>query len=233
MSAGRDAMAACDSEAARLLPWFVTGQLEGDQAERVEAHLAGCSVCRADLAEQRQLRDALGSDDRVEYSPQPSLQKLMTRIDELDREWAPPSPPPAPHSAAPARTFAVPRWLVAAVVVQTIGLAFVSSLLWQRSSDRAAPAAYQTLTSTSPGMTLRPQVRVVFAPGTTVESVAGLLQGVHARIVDGPSDAGAYALALTSGAGAASDLQASLARLRADGRIVFAEPIVEDAREAR
>ena len=233
MSAGRDAMATCDSEAARLLPWFVTGELESDQARRVEAHLAGCTVCRADLEEQRQLRDALGTDDRVEYSPQPSLQKLMTRIDELDREWTSSSPPPAPESVAPARTFAAPRWLVAAVAVQTIGLAFVSSLLWQRSSDPTVPAAYQTLTSTSPGMTVRPQVRVVFAPGTTVEGVAGLLQGVHARIVDGPSAAGAYALAVAGGAGAPPDLQASLARLRADGRIVFAEPIVEDAREAR
>lgn len=233
MSAGRDAMATCDSEVARLLPWFVTGQLAGEEVERVETHLAGCTICRADLVEQRQIHDALSTDDRVEYSPQPSLQKLMTRIDELDREWAPAPPPPAPQSAAPARNFAVPRWLVAAVVVQTIGLAFVCSLLWQRSGDRAAPASYQTLTSISPSTALHPQVRVVFAPGTTVDSVAGLLQGMHARIVDGPSDAGAYALALPVGAGVATDLQASLARLRADGRIVFAEPIVEDAREAR
>src|SRR4051812_33093068 len=76
----------CDSESARLLPWHVTGQLTADEAARVEAHVQACAECRAELEQQRELRAVLRGEDRVDYAPQPSLQKLMTRIDELDRE---------------------------------------------------------------------------------------------------------------------------------------------------
>jgi len=242
MSEPRDALE-CDSESARLLPWFVTGQLAADETARVEAHVNACPVCRADLARQRHLRDCLRADDRVEYSPQPSLQKLMSRIDELDREL--PAATPTGHGrgvlvaevssaiASATQRWAPTRWLVAALIVQTVGLGLLSTLLWGRSPVANGSAPYQTLTAAPPAVATGAavaQLRVVFAPATTVDGMAALLRQVQVTIVSGPSDAGAYALALAPHAGS---LGASLAQLRADPRVVFAEPIVDTASAPR
>ena len=74
------------------------------------------------------------------------------------------------------------------------------------------------------------RLRVVLAPGTTAQELASLLAAIDARIVYGPSPAGAYALALSPDA-TDEAMAASLARLRADARVLFAEPLrVEPAR---
>jgi anti-sigma factor RsiW len=218
----------CDSESARLLPWHLTGQLDADEAARVEAHVQACAVCRADLEQQRELRAVLRGSDRVDYAPQPSLQKLMIRIDELDRELPDATPTPAAPRAVSTtpRRFAPTRWLVAALLVQTVGLGLLCTLLWGRSTTATPAASYKTLTA-PPSLTAgsAAQLRVVFAPGTTVEAMGQLLREAQATIVSGPSEAGAYALALAPAR--AASLDASLGRLRTDARVVFAEPIVD------
>src|SRR5579864_3619220 len=42
-------------EAALLLPWYVTGQLEHLERARVDAHLKVCARCRAELAREQRL----------------------------------------------------------------------------------------------------------------------------------------------------------------------------------
>ena len=39
--------AVCEAEAARLLPWYVTGTLAATDMERVARHLERCAACRA------------------------------------------------------------------------------------------------------------------------------------------------------------------------------------------
>lgn len=230
-----EATSGCDSEAARLLPWFATGRLDAEDATRVAAHLAECVTCRDDLEAQRSLHGVLTADDPIEYSPQPSWQKLMTRIDELDRELPVATTVVEPrHGHAPAAAYAgrgnATRWLVAALVVQTFGLALLGALHWGRApTDGEAPAGFRTLASAPTASVSAAAVRVVFAPGTNVEQVAALLRDIDARIVDGPSPAGTYALALAApAAGEADAVAMAIGRLRADARIVFAEPIRED-----
>jgi anti-sigma factor RsiW len=208
----------CDNEAARLLPWFVTGRIEADDAARVQAHLAGCASCRADLAEQRQWRDLMQSDEKVEYSPQPSLQTLMSRIDELDREIAPVAVASVAVPAGDVELADVsvrsspPRWLVAAVVLQAVGLGLLGSQLWQHTRGASANAEYVTLSSIEGPAGNAPHVRVVFAADTTIDGVATLLCAVRADIVAGPTEAGAYTLALRSAPDApASSTQVLLA----------------------
>jgi anti-sigma factor RsiW len=216
----------CDSEAARLLPWYVTGRIDAADAARVDAHIATCLICRTDLATQRELRALTQAEERVEYSPQPSLQKLMSRIDELDREIAEPSPPASvPESPPPARAN-VPRWLVAAVVLQTVGLALLGSLLWPRAGIRNDSAPYVTLGSVEAVVNAAPRLRVVFAPDMTVSSIARLLGAVRADIVAGPTESGAYTLALRADSSLPASVDTSLAQLRADPRVLFAEPVI-------
>ncbi len=49
-----------------LLPWYATQRLDADDLAFVEAHLAGCASCRAELAVEAQLRalQAQASDAR-------------------------------------------------------------------------------------------------------------------------------------------------------------------------
>ena len=48
--------ARCGEEAARLLPWYVTGRLSPADLERVSSHLQRCAICRADVAHERQVQ---------------------------------------------------------------------------------------------------------------------------------------------------------------------------------
>jgi len=221
-------VAVCDSEAARLLPWLVTGRLDADDAARVEAHISTCPICRADWGAQHGLRELVRSDDGVEYAPQPSLQKLMSRIDELDRELAPVTAATDAAPAMPRSTSALPRWLIAALVVQTFGLGLLGTALWRHSSTEptASASRYETLTSAPVSTDGRPQLRVVFAPGTTLAELADLLGSVHGTIVSGPSEAGAYTVAVPGDRARPEASDAPIVRLRTDRRVLFAEPVV-------
>lgn len=209
--------AACSSDAARLLPWFVTGRLDADDAARVEHHLRTCESCRAEVEHDRALHALLTGDDRpAALSPTAGFQALMTRISETERAMPEATPPP---SEAPPPTRRASRWLAAVVVVQALALALLGTALWR---DTEAPAPYRTLTQGASSAATA-HLRVVFAAETTAGELGTLLAAIDARIVDGPSPAGAYALALADADDQA--LASSLATLRSNPRVLFAEPL--------
>ena len=49
---------AAHREAQDLLPWLANGRLDGAELQRVQAHLATCATCRADLDTLYTLQDA-------------------------------------------------------------------------------------------------------------------------------------------------------------------------------
>ncbi|HEY1929533.1 MAG TPA: zf-HC2 domain-containing protein [Caulobacteraceae bacterium] len=51
-----------------LLPWYLTGRLDPDEAGRVEAHLDECGACRDELAAERRLREAVLSAPEPEFA---------------------------------------------------------------------------------------------------------------------------------------------------------------------
>jgi anti-sigma factor RsiW len=217
----------CESEAARLLPWLVAGRLQPADARRVDEHLATCPVCRADFDEQRQLRELIRAEETIEHAPQPGLQKLMTRIEELDRELPSVAPPGASAAVPPA---GVPRWLVAAVIVQALGLGLLGGIVWRNAETAIPSAPYQTLASPAPSTDRAPRLRVVFAPDMTLADLASVLGPMHGTIVAGPSDAGAFTVAFPDDRAHAAALDAHVTRLRADPRVRFAEAVVTAAR---
>ena len=211
----------CDHEAARLLPWLVAGALSVREAERVQRHIDECSVCAEDLQRERRLQAVICEEPVVEYAPQPGLQNLMNRIDELQRDLpslAPESPRQQPHFVQ--RRFGAVRWLAAAAIVQAVGLGILGTLFWQRGVELRAPR-FHTLTATEPAPRAASQIRVVFAPGMTVQSLQNLLREIQATVVSGPSDSGVYTLSLVQG-GAITEIV--LSDLRANANVLFAEP---------
>lgn len=216
--------ATCEAEAARLLPWYVTGRLAAADRERVARHVEHCAICREDLAHEESMRTAVRAGGPVEFAPQAGLARTLARIDELTRE----APLAAERPNAPeSRRFSATQWLTAAVVVQAIGLGVLGATLVDRSAAERASPRYATLSAPAPAAG-GPRIRAVFTPSLTLAELRGLLGGHHLQIVDGPTEAGAFTLASGDAADSAR-LDALLAGLRADARVLFAEPAVNDA----
>jgi hypothetical protein len=225
--------ARCDEEAARLLPWYVAGRLAAADVERVTRHLERCAICRDDVVHERQVRLLMKSDARVEYAPQAGLARTLARIDELGRET--PDPEPAFDDPIPvsARRVGAVQWLSAAVVVQAIGLGVLGASLFHRSTPDPTSPRFETLSSSPVSIAPGPHIRAVFTPTMTLAELKSLLATGGLTIVRGPSEAGAYTLASTGPHGTSSGIDAAIAALRTDSRVLFVEPAVDDEPAAR
>lgn len=208
-------IARCEQEAARLLPWYVNGSLAPSEAERVASHLERCEICRADAEHQRTVRALLKSDARIEYAPQPGLSRTLERIDALEHEAA------RTWSSTGVRRPL--RWLVAALIIQAIGLGILGGLVYHGRGVQTA-ARYSTL-STQLSAPSGLELRAVFAPSMSVGELKDLLAAQHLSIVGGPSEAGAYTLAVTTPGLRREQLDGVIAALRGDPRALFVEPV--------
>jgi hypothetical protein len=111
------------------------------------------------------------------------------------------------------------HWLVAAVLVQALVLAVIGATTGVR---------YLTLSSGRPPPALESPIRAVFASTMTLAELRSLLVSHGLMIVRGPSEAGVYTLVATDPHDSAGRLGATMAALRADARVRFVEPAVND-----
>jgi hypothetical protein len=234
----------CADDAASLLPWFVNETLSAEDRGRVEAHLADCAPCRAELAAERRIRTLLRQPEAVQAVPQLGLRKLLSRIDEErplaegQHAVADNTPVHAAHVAhsapAPGLTrarrarrpwhTALTPWLAAAVVVEAIGLGVLGAQSAHQRNGLES-ASYSTMTAIAPSATDGPGFRVVFTPGMTLIELRDVLRAQRLVVVAGPSEAGVFTLRLAGGATDADASADALATLRADPRVRFAEPV--------
>ncbi|WP_019833522.1 zf-HC2 domain-containing protein [Sphingomonas sp. PR090111-T3T-6A] len=196
-------------ETERLLPWYVTGQLDPEDRLQVEAHLAECEECRAELMLERKLG---GEVARLPIGAGLDWEAFSRHLD--------PAPPPAAPEgrvlpmirralARPGRT----GWFLSAQAAFIAALAVLIVPVL-----RPAPAPYHAL-----GAAPTPangNAIVIFRPDTSEQALRETLNANGARLVDGPTAADAYVLHLP-----AERRDAVIARLRADHDIVLAEPI--------
>ena len=185
-------------------------------------------------AHERSVRGLLRGDAPVEYAPQAGLAKTLARIDELGRDApAPAAPAVRAASGTPRRTTYAVRWLSAAVLVQALGLGLLGgAFVARRAADAAAPR-YQTLSTPAPTVAPGVHIRAVFTPATTLGELKALLAAQQLTIVRGPSEAGAYTLGSVDPRFAASRLEPTIGALRADARVLFVEPALNDEASAR
>jgi hypothetical protein len=135
------------------------------------------------------------------------LKHLLQRLDAPEPE------------TTPVRFWSSGRWtrlLAVAVVVQAIGIGALGVRLWSDQTPH-----YRTLSQ--PAL-LEPAgaLRVVPATGMKLADWNQLLHELDLRVIDGPNDAGAYAVVP---AGSTLSSAALLRRLRADRDIRLAEPV--------
>ena len=227
------------------MTWVVGGSADAATRDEVVRHLAGCERCRQEYDFQCRLRDALQAEPaaatghgQAGHEADSALQGLWQRVDEQnahDTAQAPaaaataatagaamPAAAPQPAASPPGRRPAAnapawTRWLVAAVVVQAVGLVLMSGPALR---PETAPG-YGTLSS-APTATPAAQLRVAPAPGMSLGEWQALLRSERLRVVDTSADGRYYGLA-TEGSGPAD--AGLLARLRADPRLLMVEPV--------
>jgi hypothetical protein len=210
-----------------LLPWIANESAAAKELARVEEHLRDCRECQEELTFQRQLREAIRSEEAIVLAPQTSLNKLMQRIDsaaDMDDEQgvAPAAVKPVVARREPARL----RWLPIAAAVQGIAIAGLLAALWSQSRDELTAGRYSVLTTPTAAVAGGPVIRVVFGGNVALADMNRVLRSIDAQIIAGPSEAGVYTLGLASGAADKSGVEKAIAQLRADGRVMFAEPAV-------
>lgn len=195
----------------KLLPWYVTGTLDPVEQRLVEDHLARCAECRAALEAERRLHDAV-----VAMPPEvPGAWETL-------RDRAIASTP----EAAPVRRsfFAAPGRLTALAASQIailgLGISIYDLTVRPRQAD------YHALSAAPEPRAPTGNVIVIFRPDSREQAFRATLEAVSARLVDGPTAAGAYVLAVDPG-----QRDKMLAKLRAQPDIVLAQPI--DAQAVR
>ena len=190
-----------------LLPWYVTGQLDQADRERVERHLSGCASCELQLRLERRL-----ADKWREAAPDVEIgwQRLRARIE-------PPARRNRTVSLAARAWHTAKRPGVAALIAAQLALiAFTGGLATYLS--RPQPGTYQVLGSAPAAADAN--VVVMFRPDAREAELRRLLNANGASLVGGPTAADAYLLHVPAQA-----RTGALARLRTRPEIVMAQPI--------
>jgi hypothetical protein len=191
------------------MPDALQDGLTPQQREWLDGHLAECESCRAQFAQQQRLQRAMSLPAGVTVDMEAGLQRLFSRIDNPDIE--------ATRDPVPASRWAG-RALVAAVVLQAIGLGVMGTKLW--SLEQPAPV-YRTL-SEEAAPAAAGSIRLVPDPDMSVADWDALLQANGLRVAAGPNDVGGYSVVpLAEAAGR----EALVQRLRSAPGIRLAEPV--------
>ena len=194
-------------QAQQLLPWYVNGTLEPDDRAMVEAHLAECVECRADLAAEQVLaRDVAALPLDVEHA----WSMLSERIDAE-------GPPRRLAEPVPfLRRKVAMGWALGGPLAAAAAVAFAVMVV--PGAPSPAGETYRALGSAptaQPGNAL-----VMFRPDARDVDLRSALTKAGARVVDGPTATGAYVVRIAP-AGRAQALD----RLRVTPQVALAEPI--------
>jgi hypothetical protein len=212
-------------QAWEAIPWIINGSASEAQTRATREHLRQCADCREALAFEQHLRDALSRPQADIGDAAQGWRDLSVRLDNSptrSRHLHAPMPERARASAGVAV-----RWLAAAVVVEALALGAIVTTSW---SNRTAEygGTYRTLSQPAVARSA-PTIRVVLAPGMTLEQLRELLMSAHLQVVAGPGEAGVWSLAPAENATTVAT-EAALHELRGSPQVRFAEPIDDGRR---
>ena len=213
-----------------MLPWLANGRLSGAERVRVEEHVHGCVQCTREVALQRRLCEVLIEPERITYAPGPSFRKLMDRIDgrKPGAGAQPRISAPAALAAKSSSAWRPPGLAWAASFVLAVGVLGLGATTYRWSQPR-----YITHTA-APAPASVAVLHVALVPSLPISAVGEALHSAGAHVVEGPDDTGIVGVApIVAAAGTvegSSELHALAARLRADARVRWVEPVAGAAR---
>jgi anti-sigma factor RsiW len=187
----------------QLLPWYVNATLPADERAMVDAHLADCAECRAELASERVLAAGIAG---LPVEMEQSWAAFEKRLD---------------AAPIPARLRPVPLWRrQVGIGWMAAPLAAAAAVVLAISLPARAPVDH-TYTALGSAPTSQPgNVIVMFKPDTSERQLSTALSEVAGRVVDGPTTTGAYILSVAPGT-----RDVAVGRLRRNAQITLAEPI--------
>ena len=212
------------AEAWALLPWLANGRIAAEDREWVEAHVAGCAECRAELGAQRMVATQMSRDVQVPQTAgndeQKSFNKLWSRIEALESS---PSAAAVGSSGSRRPASRTVRWLAAAVVVQAIGLGVLGSNALR--GNTTPNDNFSTVADAQPRLGA-PAVRIVFASQASIDTINTLLVHQGLSIVSGPGIQGNFTAVLSPDAVASGASAESVAQVMSkDPNVSFAQPV--------
>lgn len=198
-------------EVQELLPWFVNRTLDDADTKRVEAHLDECSECRAELELERQLAAA------IENSPtdsRPAWERMERKLK-----------PSGKSALLPEQRWWLKRvplgWAIASPLAAAAALAIVLAGL---PAKPVPEPQYRALGSQA--IARSANLVVQFQSSSQVSDMQRALQSADARLVDGPTETGAYLLRVDP-----AKRELALKQLRDNQAITLAQPIDAPERE--
>jgi hypothetical protein len=197
-------------EAQELLPWFVLGTLNAAETAMVQEHLRTCSQCQADIELQRKIQ-AVPLVPRVEIDVNNAFAKLKPQLAAVRQEKRGPRFEDRLESL---RHAARQWWMPWVIAAQTVAVACLCVVVMQKQAD---PVQYIALGAQVED---KGNMVVMFKPQTAESELRRILQGVDARVVDGPLVTGAYVVRVNDG----KRVQA-LAALHAESAVTMAESL--------
>lgn len=173
------------AEADRLLPWWVNGTLEGEEREQVAQHLAECAQCQHEVDWLRMLQhEVAGEQATAPVDTAHAMRRLRRRVRQGGERPSVTVPVKATRRGWGRRD----RWLAWVVGAQAVLVAALGVLVLHGHSPAAE---YRTLSSPESHGAL---LVVTFDPGISEARMRDLVRSNDARIVGGPTEAGAYLL---------------------------------------
>jgi hypothetical protein len=222
-----------------LLPWLANGRLSTEEREMAEEHVRQCAACEKELALQLRMCDAFAQPDRVVHAPGASFRKLMDRIESdsaqnVDTsEVVPAQPSPEPsliHRLSHVSLWRPPGLAWAASFLLLFGMTGILINQW-------ASKVYVTHTDSS---IVSPNVlHIAVDRSLPIGQVDDLLRSGGARLVEGPDSTGYLGVTpvgivegQTPTGSANKQLRSLSARLRADRRVLWVQPLADEGTPA-
>lgn len=219
-----------------LLPWYATGRLEPDEAERVRRFIMQDAAMAAELSRIRQemdetisLNEALGAPkakglDRLmaaigaeEGASRPATQRFAEKAEGFFSRLRDVLSP-AQLSPLALRTAAAFAVLIIAVQAVALGL------LIARQPGEGAGKTYQTASGPGEHKADGPVILISFAATAAIGEINALLEKTKTVIISGPGPGGVFRVRLDQPAAAIAERDAVIAELRKSALVKFALP---------
>ena len=183
-------LSAAHQNVLELLPWFVMGTLDEDDRVTVEQHLESCAACRREVEWHAQMRDA----NLAQPLPRDADRAFAALRARLPGALQPPVRTSWLSMATDWWRMQAPwlRWSFALQPVAIAGLAI--ALVF--GMGRSAEVAQGTFHALSRAGDTPARLVVVFSPEATQSEMRRVLLASGTRIIDGPTAADAYVLAV-------------------------------------
>ena len=230
-----------------LLPWLANGRLSPAERELAQEHVRHCKECERELALQQLMCSAFSEPDRVTYAPGPSFRKLMDRVNSDSRIRDGEAGKASLRNRLPTsrssnqstldRLGRVSLW-------RPPGLAWAASFVLLFGITGMIATAYhwsepRYITRSDPSAVTPNVLHIALDRSLPIGEVEELLRSGGARIVEGPGNGGIAGGILgvtpigivpghTTEASANKQLRALSARLRADPRVLWVQPLADE-----